>query len=217
MFQSAAPGWRTRPALPSGAMEVRPYADADADAVARALARAFHDDPVYVALYPDARRRPRRLYHTMRGALGAAIPEAVLTTTAGAPVGVAAFSPPGLDAMSPIRLVGSLARHGWALGWAGLRRSLVIAGELDDHRPRAPHWHLFLLGVDPEWQRRGIGTELLAGTLAEATARGEACYLETTRERNVGFYARHGFAVRERFELLGGRGPTVWTMMRAVA
>ena len=37
-------------------------------------------------------------------------------------------------------------------------------------------------------------------------------YLESSKERNVAYYARHGFRVREELDL--PRGPRVWLMWR---
>jgi hypothetical protein len=37
-------------------------------------------------------------------------------------------------------------------------------------------------------------------------------YLESSKERNVDFYARHGFRVRERITLPDG--PSLWLMWR---
>ena len=80
------------------------------------------------------------------------------------------------------------------------------------HAPE-PHWYLYLLGVEPARQGRGVGRALLAPTLARADAGGVPCYLETQNSRNVGFYERLGFRVTS-----DGWAPgttlRVWTMRR---
>jgi hypothetical protein len=38
-------------------------------------------------------------------------------------------------------------------------------------------------------------------------------YLESSKEKNVPFYERNGFKVRERFEVPNG-GPPIWLMWR---
>ena len=56
-----------------------------------------------------------------------------------------------------------------------------------------------------------MGSALLKHTLAPVDAQGVAAYLETTTERNVALYRRHGFEVTDRFDL---PGVTFWTMTR---
>ena len=41
---------------------------------------------------------------------------------------------------------------------------------------------------------------------------GVAAYLESSKERNIAFYARHGFRVTE--EVRMPKGPPVWLMWR---
>jgi GNAT superfamily N-acetyltransferase len=69
-----------------------------------------------------------------------------------------------------------------------------------------------VLGTDPRYQGKGIGSALLAPVLEQCDAEGLPAYLESTKERNVPFYARHGFEVTESFRV--GGGPTVWGMWR---
>lgn len=64
----------------------------------------------------------------------------------------------------------------------------------------AGSWYLSIIAVAPRAQGRGLGARLLAPTLAEADVGGALCYLETFAPRSVGFYERHGFATRARFD-----------------
>lgn len=54
-------------------------------------------------------------------------------------------------------------------------------------------WYLSIIGIAPSAQGRGLGAELLSGTLAEASAVSVTCYLETFTPRNFRFYERLGF------------------------
>lgn len=80
------------------------------------------------------------------------------------------------------------------------------------HPTEPPHWYLALLGTDPAHQGTGIGSSLLAGPLARCDEQGIGAYLESSKEENVPFYARHGFEVVG--ELQFGDGPTMWRMWR---
>ena len=69
-----------------------------------------------------------------------------------------------------------------------------------------------MLGTDPDAQGRGLGSAVLQGVLEQCDSDGVAAYLESSKERNVDFYARHGFRVLDEIKLL--RGPTMWKMWR---
>ena len=176
---------------------VATLAPANAASAAAVLARALHCDPMMVYLLPDPDRRARLLPRFL-GALqryclryGTVMVEQGLS-------GVACWLPPGATEVS----VGRMARTGMLsaaapLGIGGLRRLLTLtsAMERDHHRGmREPHWYLWLLGTEPSQVRRGIGGALLRPVLARADAEQVPCYLETHSERNLRFYAGHGFA-----------------------
>ena len=72
------------------------------------------------------------------------------------------------------------------------------------------------LGVEPDRQGQGIGSALIQPVLGRADAEGLPCYLETTKERNVTFYRRHGFDVVAEGDL-PDLGPPFWTMRREAA
>ncbi len=83
---------------------------------------------------------------------------------------------------------------------------------IDARHPTSPHMYLAVLGTDPSAQGRGIGSALLAPVLRQCDEDGVPAYLESSKERNVAFYARHGFRVREELPL--PRGPRMWLMWR---
>ena len=90
------------------------------------------------------------------------------------------------------------------------------AGRLFDQLEKSraevgPHQYLEFLGVEPDRQGQGIGSDLLVkGPAEEAVA--AARYLETFNERNVSFYGRHGYEVVERFPT--DFGCDGWAMIR---
>ena len=67
-----------------------------------------------------------------------------------------------------------------------LERFAIIAPAMDANTPDEPHWYLQLLATHPDWQRQGLGAELMAVTFARAEADGLPCYLETETVENVG-------------------------------
>src|SRR5438045_34035 len=74
-------------------------------------------------------------------------------------------------------------------------------------------WLFGVRGVDPARQRTGAGTSLMQPVLDRADAERVLCHLETSKEENLAYYARHGFETINELELPPG-APRVWTMTR---
>jgi len=83
---------------------------------------------------------------------------------------------------------------------------------IERHHPAKPHFYLSVVGTDPEQQGGGIGSALLTPVLERCDLDQTAAYLESSKESNLSFYARHGFAVTKRIEL--PEGPPLWLMWR---
>ena len=79
--------------------------------------------------------------------------------------------------------------------------------------PHEPHWYLASLGTAVDQQGKGVGSALMRPVLGALRPGGLPCYLESSKERNVPFYRRHGFEVVEEVPL-GEDGPSIWTMWR---
>lgn len=179
--------------------------------------RAFFHDPAFTFTFPDDAARRHRLPWLMGIGVGYGSRFGDVLTTAGSMLGHAVWLPPGETSLSEERMgaVGfdeAPAR----MGADALKRFGDFMELVSRHHERlvpAPHWYLLILGVEPERQGQGIGSALIAPNLARADAEGLPCYLETAKERNVMFYRRHGFEVRDEENIPGG-GPKVWMMVR---
>jgi ribosomal protein S18 acetylase RimI-like enzyme len=177
------------------------------------LARAFHDDPAWVWLIPDERRRAAVLPWLFRLGFESAVAD--VWTTPGTVLGCARWVPPGRPPIrigaalrafvsTRLRLRDATSRY-FAYGRAIERmRTLATPG---------PHWYLAGIGVDPPFQRQGIGGALLAPGVEAAAKAGLPCVLLTNAERNLGFYRRHGFEIAGEGETPEG-GPHAWAMIR---
>ncbi len=180
------------------------------------LGRGFYDDPLSAYLFPDEARRLDQLRWLYRGSARYAHRYGETFTTPGLE-GVALWLPPERPyphQLGMVRVGLGLAPLRFGLGW--LRRSVNAMNQLEAAHKRdvAPrHWYLFLLGVEPSHQRQGIGGRLIEPVLSRAAADGVTCYLDTTNERNVRFYQKHGFEVITAGEVPRG-GPRFWTMTR---
>ena len=92
-------------------------------------------------------------------------------------------------------------------------RALRLLFEVDGLHPKEPHWYLATLGTVPERQGQGVGAALLRPVLDLADRDGMPAYLESSKERNVPFYARFGFEVVGELQAAADR-PPMWRMWR---
>jgi GNAT superfamily N-acetyltransferase len=182
----------------------------DARAIGHTLARAFHDDPVWLWLVPRARRWRRGVpyvfTHATRQHLG---DETVWVTP---DLGAAAvWSPPGhhhsrlADLPAVPRSLAVFTRR----SPAGLR----YQAEMRRNRPEERHWYLAILGADPVYQGRGYGSAVLQPALDRCDDEGLGAYLESSKETNLAYYRRFGFELRRELRPVDA-APPIWLMWR---
>lgn len=191
------------------AVRVRHARRDDFGQLAEMLARAFYDDPVTSWFYPDDARRlrhARRFFVIRQRQL--ADQELIFTTSELS--GAALWAGPGRwreDLRQSLMLLPMLP-----VLLPRIVRQTHGVREIECRHPVRPHYYLSVLGTDPGQQGSGIGSALLGPVLRRCDADGVGAYLESSKESNVGFYTRHGFAVTERIELPDG--PPLWLMWR---
>src|SRR5262249_29202652 len=169
-------------------------------AVAAVLTDAFVDEGgMNYWLRQDQQKHPAR-----RKFFDAAVGEAVhpqrelwIAENDGAPVGGAIWLGPNLKAydftfLQELQLAPMLLS---IAGFAGAFRGLALAEQLEQCHPKAAHAHLVFLGVSTAAQGQGVGSAMLKAQLAPVDAQHLPAYLETSSQRNVDLYARHGFEI----------------------
>lgn len=187
-------------------------------ATAGALARAFDDDPVTVHLLPQPAVRAKTLRAHFRATLLDALPfsQAWGVFDDGRSVGASIWYPPGAWPMSlsrNLRLVAGIATRA-ALGAVRAAPDAIrFFRESERVHLEEPHWYLSTLGVHPALQGKGGGGRVLEPALARCDDDHQPAYLETGKERNIAWYARHGFELVEELRPLRD-GPPLWTMLR---
>jgi len=182
------------------------------------LVRAFMDDPIAVWVAPPEQQRERALRAYFRMALRYSINAGGRVDSGGNDLQSAAiWLSPGRTIAGTVGLVrAGLLPLLWSLGVSGTRRFFTFANtteKLHKEDVKGPHWYLWVLGVDPPYQGKGVGGETMQPVLREADVGGLSCYLETAKERNLAFYRKHGFEVVKE-QTLGMDGPIFWTMLR---
>lgn len=184
---------------------------------AEVLARAFDDSPIMVFLLP--KDRPRTI--GMRAFFIAGLVdahqhgEAWLVTVDGSIVGAGVWLAPGAYPPGARRQGRQLLHLLTAVPAAplALLRSLRYLRAVEAVHPKEEHWYLATLGVDPPHQGHGYGTRLLEAVLPRADETGAPTYLETDKERNLAYYARHRFVETNKI-FPATDGPPTWTMWR---
>lgn len=176
-----------------------PLGASDLDAAAAVIVRSFGNDPGLHFVIPNLGDRER---------LGPALARAVVhyAFRCGAPLvtpdpvrGIALWFPPD----APLTSETDLAESGIAgvpaqIGGEAWQRFKRLLDHLDALHPiyaPEPHWYLAMLGVDPAWQRQGIGEALMQPVFRAADRDGLCCYLEAPTEGNARYYERRGFDV----------------------
>jgi ribosomal protein S18 acetylase RimI-like enzyme len=84
--------------------------------------------------------------------------------------------------------------------------------EKEHGKQNKKHYYLMVIGVDPDVQRKGIGSQLMEDILTKADNEKLDCYLETVTSENLLFYQKHNFEIvkNEKF----GHGYQYWIMKR---
>jgi ribosomal protein S18 acetylase RimI-like enzyme len=181
------------------------------------LARSFFRDPLFTYAFPDEGERAKLLpghfaAHVRHGHLFGEV-----FTTAGAVAGVSLWLPPGrTEVTSHQQHQSGLDKLRTLFGLQTRERLALISSFFEDiHHATVPddHWYLWMIGVDPVHQGKGIGSALINPVLVRADRDGIPCYLETVERRNVPFYTRLGFTIaREGVE--PSSGAPYWIFVR---
>jgi ribosomal protein S18 acetylase RimI-like enzyme len=194
------------------AATVRKATPHELDSLAAVLARAFYEDPVFSWVVSDDGRRLRLLQRSFRlylRRLWFAQNECYTTENV---AGAVVWELPGewkAGVLDRLRLLPSML----AINGRLLPRILRALAAAESDHPADPHYYLPVVGVEPEWQGRGLGTALMRPVLERCDDDMLPAYLEATSPRNRALYQRHGFEVTGQFSV-GPGSPPSWRMWR---
>ncbi len=189
-------------------IRVRKATEGDLPDLSRALAAAFHDDPVFSWWIPDAARRRQITLRFFETITEANLAHHEIYTTDDVVAG-AVWVPPGAEDDDE-QLASALGEASGEYAQKMFEISELLA---EQHPQDEPHYYLFFLGTMPQWQSQGIGSALMRPVLEMCDRDGVPAYLEATTERNKPLYVRNGFELIGEIQLPDG--PSVWPMWRA--
>jgi ribosomal protein S18 acetylase RimI-like enzyme len=199
----------------------RPATEDEKPRLAAVTARAFERDPVLGGwVFRDPATRLPRLEALFTMALSGTDDEdhAVLTTEDLAGMALWHHRRPAPEEPAAPADDGGAGLFAAAMAGAGFLpeeadRMLTFVGTMGDVHPHDEHWYLNILAADPDRQGQGIGSACIVAHLLDVDSAGLPAYLESTNERNVPLYERHGFRTIEVLELPDD-GPPIWAMWR---
>ncbi len=91
-----------------------------------------------------------------------------------------------------------------ALSVIGLTRVGQVLGresKIKAFHPKEPFSYLWFIGVRPEDQNRGKGSQLLNQIIEDSERNDRPIYLETSVDRNLPWYKKHGFEIFQSLDL----------------
>jgi ribosomal protein S18 acetylase RimI-like enzyme len=87
------------------------------------------------------------------------------------------------------------------IGASNIKKALDREAKIKKQHPKEVMYYLWFIGVDPEYQNKGIGSALLNDVITESIALQRPLYLETSTPKNIPWYKKLGFAVYQELDL----------------
>jgi ribosomal protein S18 acetylase RimI-like enzyme len=200
------------PPLEEGAMagasiEIRSATSDEMPQAVGSIVAAFITDPLARFAWPSAHDHLRGMPLVTREFARASFEHGAAYVTADFG-GVALWLPPGVhpnsEALEGVLRDTAKPEH--------LDDLLATFEKMNEWHPEEPHWHLPLVGVEPNAQGNGLGGALMRHAVARCDQAGALACLESSNPRNVSLYERHGFEVMGRIQM--GEGPLITPMLR---
>lgn len=188
-------------------IDVRPADEHSQQRAVDVITLAFSSDPMARWSLPDPGTYLAQMPEMIRAFGGRSIAAGTADLADGGRA-AAMWLPPGAQP-DVERLTAIMDRHAPKDRRADMRS---VFEQMDQFHPKEPCWFLPVIGVDPCCQGSGYGSALLRHGLERCDRDRMPAYLESSNERNLPLYERHGFIKVGRIQ--AGSSPTVVPMLR---
>lgn len=178
------------------------------------LSKAFFNDPYYVYIMPNDKKRIGQIKWWMKILLYYSFDNGEIFITSDSK-GVSMWVGPNHPTLDNLQLaLLGLIFYPFKVGIKNFIRMLDVSIQWEKVHAKQDknHYYLPVIGVDPDMQRKGYGRLLMKEVLDKADNEKLKCYLETATKENVMFYENLQFKsiINKSF----GNNYTFWVMTR---
>jgi len=193
-------------------LNIREIHEGEVDKAVETLVQAFYDDRLVCYMFPDSKFRKEFIswFYSRWIQLLMKFNTVFVENDI---KGVAACVSPKLFPHIPLSyqiragLLGALPKLGLKNLWKPIR-VYFDSQKRTKSEVKEPSWILDILGVQPEFQGKGIGSALVQHLISLSNRDKVPAYLITHNENNVVFYEKNGFKLLKKENSLPGGPPT---------
>lgn len=161
------------------------------------LSRAFYNDPYYVFIMPNDKKRMEQLQWWMKILLRYTLKYGNIYFTDDCK-SVAMWIGPDKPIVDDLKILSlGMIMYPFKIGVRNFMKVLNISGQWDrEHKKlKKRHYYLMVIAVEPEFQKKGFGSRLMQVGLKKADNENLECFLETVTYEDVRFYLKHNFFI----------------------
>lgn len=87
------------------------------------------------------------------------------------------------------------------IGLENIGKALNRESSIKKLQPKKPMYYLWFVGVDPDFQKNGIGSKLIEFMVKDSKEKNLPIYLETSTLKNLPWYKKFGFEIYNELQL----------------
>ncbi|MBN1399093.1 MAG: GNAT family N-acetyltransferase [Bacteroidetes bacterium] len=172
----------------------------DINKAADCLSSSFMSYPVFVYLFPDITARRMKLKKVMTFLIKLAQKKGEVISFPNCEKCISIWYFPYNKSISFTDAVqAGIIQLIFALGIKDFRKFMKLKNFRYDIRngllKNNKYYFLDMIGVNPDYQKKGLASSLLDNKLKAIKNAGVKCYLETSNKENIAFYNKYGFKI----------------------
>lgn len=87
------------------------------------------------------------------------------------------------------------------IGISNVKKAMGREAKIKKLQPKEPMYYLWFIGVDPNEQHKGIGSDLLQAVIKKGELQNRPVCLETSTLKNIPWYEKFGFKIYNELDL----------------